>query len=765
MTNTSPPSEPDASVANAGDSRAKLRLGFVILGLSLLIGLLISQGLVTGTTVLREGTYARKSVRAPADFEIEDEVATETKRREAMTAVPVVFDHDPEIFEKARLRIQGAFVDIQSAYVTDGSGVDAVRPRARRFSTELGINLQEADFERLHAIRFSQTLADEVLGILESLRAMRVVDDRTEFAEILRAFDQDPEKAQIHVRNVLTRDEALVSAAQGVVDMVGAREAAETQAAARLGVSHADLADFAAQVVKAQLRPNLTLNRDLTEERRRAAAGAVIPVKLVYKKNQLIVGEGRVVTAEHALVMRWLAKQESRRTALPRWIGVSVLIALLIFFSFYIADINLPDFDMTHRDFVFLGVMLIASLALFRLFLFLGSLLAETYVVFPAAAMLFLYPAAFAPMQVRFVHRFEVALVFCVAFALVAALISPFEIPMAVYFFVSSIVSLHAVGRAHRRVDVIRAGVTVGLVNVGMVGCCLLLGFSVEHAVVLFAAAFAGGLLASLIVIAISPLVEFAFGYTTPVSLLELANYEHPLLREIMTKTPGTFQHSVTIGSLAEAAAERIGANALLCRVGALFHDAGKSANPDFFVENQAALNPHDAVNDPYHSADIIKRHVSDGVVLARRHRLGERIIDFIREHHGTGKIAFFLARAIEREGGDVSRVDVSRFTYDGPRPRSKETGIMMFADAVEATSRSLKDRSPEALREMIDKTTNRILQSGQLDDCPLTQSDLARITDAFAHVLAGIHINRIDYRSAKNMNFDERPDSGPKSP
>ncbi|MCL4235309.1 MAG: HDIG domain-containing protein, partial [Deltaproteobacteria bacterium] len=618
MSSTPPATKPGAPAAPVGDTRAKARLGLVILGLSLLIGLLISQGLVTGTTVLREGTYARKSVRAPADFEIEDGSATETKRREAMTAVPVVFDYDPEIFEKARLRVQGAFVEIQSTYVTDGAGEDVIRTRARRFASELGINLQDADFARLHAIRFSQTLAEEILRVLEKLGAQRVVDDRAEFTEILRGFDQDPEKAQIHIRNVLTHDEALASAAQGIVDMVGAREAAETLAAETLTNSHADLTEFAAQVVKAQIRPNLALSRTITEERRRAAAGAVIPVKLVYKKNQLIVGEGRVVTAEHALVMRWLAKQESRKTALPRWIGVSVLIALLIFFSFTIADFHLPDFDMTNRDFVFLGVMLIAALALFRLFLFLGSLLSETYTVFPAAAMLFLYPAAFAPMQVRFVHRFEVALVFCVTFALVAALISPFEIPMAVYLFVSSVVSLHAVGRAHRRTEVIRAGVTVGLVNVGMVGCCLLLGFAVEHAVALFVAAFLGGVLASLFVIAFSPLVEFAFGYTTPVSLLELANYEHPLLREIMTKTPGTFQHSVTIGSLAEAAAERIGANALLCRVGALFHDAGKSANPDFFVENQAAANPHDAVNDPYRSAEIIKRHVTEGVDLAR---------------------------------------------------------------------------------------------------------------------------------------------------
>ncbi len=762
MTNPSPPAEKGASVAPA-DLRARLRLGIVILGLSLLIGLLISQGLVTGTTVLREGTYARKSVRAPADFEIEDEAATETKKREAMAAVPVVFDHDPEVLEKARLRVQGAFVDIQSAYVTEGASEDAIRGRAERFTDALGINLQEADFERLHAIRFSQTLADEILRVLEKAGAMRVVDDRTEFSQVLRELDQDPEKAQIHVRDVLTRNEALIPAAQGIADVVSAREAAQAEIGSMLSEAHTEFATFASQVVKSQIRPNVVLNRDLTEDRRRAAAGAVVPVKLVYKKNQLIVGEGRVVTAEHALVMRWLAKQESRKTALPRWIGVSVLIALLIFFSFTIADINLPDFDLTNRDFVFLGVMLLASLALFRLFLFLGNLLAETYVVFPPAAMLFLYPAAFAPMQVRFVHRFEVALVFGVAFALVAALISPAEVPMALYFFISSVVSLHAVGRAHRRSEVLQAGVTVGLVNVGMVGCCLLLGFAADQAIAIFVCAFAGGLLASLFVIAFSPLVEFAFGYTTPVSLLELANYEHPLLRQIMTKTPGTFQHSVTIGSLAEAAAERIGANALLCRVGALFHDAGKSANPDFFVENQAASNPHDAVNDPYKSADIIKRHVSEGVELAREHRLGERIIDFIREHHGTGKIAFFLAKAIEQEGGDVSRVDVSRFTYDGPRPRSKETGIMMFADAVEATSRSLKDRSPESLREMIDKTTSRILQSGQLDDCPLTQSDLARITDAFAHVLAGIHINRVDYKSARNMNFDERPDPAPR--
>lgn len=729
-------------------SRARLRLFGVIFVLSFLIGLIVSQGAVRGTTVLREGTFARKSVRAPYDFEIVDEAATETKRQEAMAAVPLVLNHDPDAFEEARLRIQGAFVKAQAALMTEGMNKEKAPEVLDAFSSEVGAPLSDSGRETLLESRFDQRLADAAQRILREAADWLILDRLDDLSALAISTSGTTPAPVLAVRNDVSGDERVLNDTTGLTDVTGARRRVEDAAKKHWGGEDDGAADVIAQLAKSQIRTNVRVDNDLVNERRLSAAKEVIPVKLVYKKNQLIVGEGRNVTAEHAKVMRWLDRQESRKTAIPRLLGITFLLSFLIFFAFYIADINLPDFHISEIDFAFLGGLLLASLALYRLMLFLGNVIADQTALFPAQVMMFLYPASFAPMLVRFVRRFEVALVFAVCFALVGALPAQADVPLSVYLFISGLVGAHAIGKAHRRVEVLRAGVTVGMINLGMVGCFLLLGFGVEQAVSVLGAAFLGGILSGFFVIAAAPLVELAFGYMTPISLLELANYDHPLLRRIMTQTPGTFQHSVTIGSLAEAAAERIGADALLCRVGALFHDAGKSANAEYFVENQGPKNPHDIVDDPYRSADIIKRHVTEGVELARQYKLGERIIDFIREHHGTGKIAYFYNRALEQAGGDTTKVDEARFTYEGPRPRSKETGIMIIADAVEATSRAMKERTPEAVTTMINKTITRIMDSGQLDDCPLTQRDLAVIAESFAHVINGIHMNRADYKA-----------------
>ncbi|MCZ7585793.1 MAG: HDIG domain-containing protein [Deltaproteobacteria bacterium] len=479
----------------------------------------------------------------------------------------------------------------------------------------------------------------------------------------------------------------------------------------------------------------------------------------MYKKNQLIVGDGRSVTAEQAMVLRWLASQENLLTALPRILGLSLLFAILVFAAFYIADVNFPEFTISERDFAFLGTMLLVSLVFLRLFVLLGDLISSRYMLFPARALMYLYPLAAATMLVRFVLRFEIALTFAVCLALMGAFIAPTDMPIALFFLISSLVGAHAMGHAARRADLLKAGLFVGLINVAMLSCFFLLRGTYNDIAVLASSALLGGVLSGITAIALTPIVEWLFGYLTPISLLELANYEHPLLRQIMTNTPGTFQHSVTIGALAESAAERIGADPLLCRVGALYHDAGKSMNPEWFVENQSAVNPHDALHDPVKSAEIIKKHVTDGVALAREHKLGERIIDFILEHHGTNRISYFLAKAREAEGNGGQPFDEAVFRYDGPKPRSKETGIMIVADAVEAISRTMKENTADALRQMIDKTVARLQSTGQLDDAPLTQRDLVQMREAFVGVLAGVHRPRIDYR-------DEAPDSNlPPSP
>jgi hypothetical protein len=253
--------------------------------------------------------------------------------------------------------------------------------------------------------------------------------------------------------------------------------------------------------------------------------------------------------------------------------------------------------------------------------------------------------------------------------------------------------------------------------------------------------AAAGCALSGLTLLAVGPLFEWMFGHMTRIRLVELMNYHHPLLRRLTEVTPGTFQHSVTIGLLVDAAAQAVDADALLARVGALYHDAGKTERPVLFVENQqGGENPHDHLA-PRESARLIIDHVDAGVRLVREFGLGERIADFVREHHGTSTVRFFMARA-EAEGP----VDAADFRYPGPRPRSRETGILMIADQVEATARAMDAPTPEALRAMVQKTIDRIEAEGQLDECPLTIQELAVIREAFVQVLIGAHHRRIKY-------------------
>jgi putative nucleotidyltransferase with HDIG domain len=219
----------------------------------------------------------------------------------------------------------------------------------------------------------------------------------------------------------------------------------------------------------------------------------------------------------------------------------------------------------------------------------------------------------------------------------------------------------------------------------------------------------------------------------------------------MLRKAPGTYQHSLQVANLAELAAEQIGANATLVRVGAMYHDIGKTLNPQFFVENQTAgVNPHDELHDPYRSAQLIIGHVAEGIRLARLHRLPERIRDFIREHHGTSKPMYFYYRALELADGDTDEIDIKAFTYPGPRPKTKETAILMLADGTESTARAVNPRTHEEIEDVVNKTFERALEDGQLDESNLTLNDLKAIREVFIETLQGIYHQRIAYTAPK---------------
>ena len=332
------------------------------------------------------------------------------------------------------------------------------------------------------------------------------------------------------------------------------------------------------------------------------------------------------------------------------------------------------------------------------------------------------------------------------------------------------------IGYCLQRTTIIKAGLFVGFINM-----LLLLAFgllmenaSLRDTLIGLPFGFIGGIISSVIVTGLTPILEVVFGYTTNIKLLELSRMDHPLLKELALQAPGTYHHSMVISSLVESAAESINANPLLARVSAFYHDIGKMKKPQYFVENQrGGENKHERLN-PSMSALILISHVKEGIELAKEYRLGEDIMHAIKEHHGNSLITYFYRKAKEMEDPEVHEVMEKDFRYPGQKPQTKEAGLVMLADAVEATCKSIPNPTPAKVKGTVQKIINKIFTDGQLDECELTLRDLNEIASSFNRVLNGIFHQRIVYpepvqktegvKNGSDESFDKRRSEKSKS-
>jgi putative nucleotidyltransferase with HDIG domain len=320
-----------------------------------------------------------------------------------------------------------------------------------------------------------------------------------------------------------------------------------------------------------------------------------------------------------------------------------------------------------------------------------------------------------------------------------------------IYFLVSSLAAAYWVRDYRERGILIKTGLKVGLINVLL---CISMEtvygslLSIETLVAL-TLGFIGGVLAGIISTGIIPLVEMAFDFTTDMKLLELANLDQPLLRELMLQAPGTYHHSVIVSSMVEATAKAIKANPLLAKVSAYYHDIGKMGKPLYFIENQVGdENRHDKLA-PSMSNLILISHVKEGAEMAQKHKLGREIIDIIQQHHGKSLISYFYNKAKEQavnRSGRPTKIKEEDFRYPGPKPQTKEAGLVMLADMVEAAVRSLTNPSPARIQGTVQKIINKAFADGQLDDCELTLRDLNEIATGFNKTLGGIFHHRVEY-------------------
>jgi hypothetical protein len=710
------------------------------------------------------GLPAPATIKADRDYDIVDEDATARRRAGAAATERPVYDHDAGAGDEASARIHAAFelMRAQEAALRDvpAAGRDARelerRYAARRhdFVARLQVIVGDEDLGALAAARFPVAVERELVALAQQGLGGLVVED----AKLLPA-EWDPGLVVRTLRGGALLGERAIADLALVRPVDVAREEVARAAAARLEREPPALRTAVQRLAAAMIRPTLVPNQAETERRKGDAAARVKPVGIPVKRGEKIIGDGERIEARHLVVFDGIRAQKQDEDLARVRVGGGALVGLVLVLLWVFARRNVPAFRPARRDALLLAILLVGTLALGLLGFTIADALHERFPAIPAGALHHLVPFAAGAMIVRQVLAAEAALLFSIAAGVSAGLLAGQSLAFGIFATLTSIVASGIVSRGRDRAGIFRAGLGVGLVGVAVaVALGLYAGKGATELVVWGAAALAGGaLLLPVAVVGVLPVIEGLFGYVTDVKLLELANLNHPALKELIVQAPGTYHHSILMGAMVEAAAAAVGANPLLAKVCAYYHDLGKIRNPLFFAENQRGENRHDGLA-PSMSALIIKRHVTDGLELARHWRLPRIVADTIPQHHGTRLVGYFWAKA-QKAGAEArgAPLDEAMFRYPGPKPQSREAALVMIADGCEASSRASADATDAALRALVAKRINEIFSEGQLDECELTLRDLNAIAGAMVSALEAIYHTRPEY--------PPRPGEGPPAP
>jgi cyclic-di-AMP phosphodiesterase PgpH len=752
-----------------GDWPGKLLRGLLVAAISVAAALLLAP---SGTRRLPErdalGTPAPSTIKADRDYDIVDEAATARRRAEASEAARPVYQHDAGAAEEAAARVRAAFELMRAEEAvlapTARNGAREAeltqRYAAQRdaFVARLQVVVRDDDLATLGRAHFSIQLEQELAGLAQKGLTGMVVED-----EALLAAYREPGFVVRTVRDGAAQGERVVTDRALVRDVATAREEVLRAASARLEREPPSVRAAVQRLAAAMVRPTLVHDQVETARRREDAAARVKPVVIPVKRGEKIIGDGERIEKRHLVVFDGMrAQRQGEELGLVR-IGAGVIVGLMVVLLWRFGRGSIPRFRPARRDAMLLAALLVGAFAIGFLGLAIADALQERFPILPPSSLHYLVPFAAGAMIVRQVMAAEAALLFSLAAGLGAGLLAGQSISFGVYATLTSLAAAGVVSSGRDRAGIFRAGLEVGLVGLVLVVALGLYGGKGAGEVVISAvAALAGGaILLPIAVVGVLPIVEGAFGYVTDVKLLELANLNHPALKELIVQAPGTYHHSILMGSLVEAAAQEIGANPLLARVCAYYHDIGKIRNPLYFAENQRGENRHDVLAASM-SALIVKRHVTDGVELARQWRLPRVVQDVIPQHHGTRLVGYFWAKAHRpaSEGGARSTAgDEGLFRYPGPKPQSREAALVMIADACEASARALEDPSGDALRALVARRINEVFSEGQLDECELTLRDLNAIAAAMVRALGAIYHSRPEYPGGmREPDLEPRP-------
>ncbi len=758
-----------------------------------LITLILYPNLVIPPKVYHVGDVADKDIKANRDFFIEDAAATAEKRHEAADSVLTVYDLDTGMADRIVQRIHAAFAMMRNVYASypekavkppapqgpaaaakppasapaaTGEAPSAAPPappvsletllweKKPLFESTLGIEVSKGGFRILMHESFSSVIDDYIIRILTEIYDNGVVSNKE---LLLREDDRG-----IVLRDISTKVETITRSLRPFYGLDQSRVMVRILGQPLLKDESYTLRSLIVDFCQRLITPNITLNRNETENRRRRAADAVKPILYQIKAGEMILREGERVTDSDLVKLR-KAFSIGRPNALPAsGLGAALLITCLLL-AVYIPHFQPSSRFARHlnRNLLFVSVVLVGFLFLARVAAAVSNTLILNLPMNVAKNTLYWsLPVGSGAMLVCLFLGLEAAIPFAVVQAVGTAAVFQNNFGMFLYVLISGIPAAYWMQDCRERKVFMKAGVKLGLVNAVLVVAINTYLADIGDLKLFWDIGFAamGGIAAGILTAGIAPIIESAFNYTTDIKLLELANLDRPILHQLMIEAPGTYHHSVVVGSMVEAAAAEIGANPLLAKVCGYYHDIGKIKKPLYFIENQSnGINKHDKLA-PSMSKRILISHVKDGVEMARENRLGREIVDVIGQSHGTSLIQFFYNKAVRLSGGDAINQDDYR--YPGPKPQTREAGLVMLADIAEAASRTLDNPTPSRIQGLVQGLINKVFSDGQLDNCELTLKDLHSIAKSFIKILNGIHHHRIDYPD-KTGRTEGKPANG----
>ena len=684
----------------------------------------------------KAGDIATSDIRATQDYLVEDHALTEQRRKEAANNAPVIYNQSDRVPVILSGKLEQALTAIHREQT--GKSRKGVKEWRSILTPLLDTELSEADIRALTRVRSDKALLADIKKLLDELYQRKIVLDG-------KVFQTDARRGV----EILNDDGHFIGAGDAATSFTEIAEARRIVAGWTFnGLGEPGDAARISSLIARILLPNFFFNKESTEARGKSSMETTRPVLFKVQKGEMIVRVGERISSEQTQKLHAIFQEQPNYSRFFTALGTFALILVLFYFPYRFACKNIRKFNPSNKDILIISLLITGSFLIIKTALLISHNIGAVFPNVDVNNYFYLFPFAAGAMIVRVFINSEVALVYCAALAPLFGIMFNNSMFVVIYALLGSIIGAHGMRQCSDRGAIYTAGLKISVVNLALALAFQTFSNTLFTMQTVYAAFFAlvGGIISAGLVSGFIPVIETLFHYTTDIKMLELANLNSPLLRDLMIKAPGTYHHSVVVGNLVEGAAESINANPLLARVAAYYHDIGKASKPLYFIENQGGEeNRHDKLT-PSMSALILISHIKEGAEQAREKHLGQPIIDIIRQHHGTALIKFFYERAKTQAEATGQTIEEKDFRYPGPKPQTREAGIVMLADCVEAASRTLINPTPDRIQGMVQNIINRIFTDGQLDECELTLKNLHEIARSFNRILNGIFHHRVDY-------------------